>query len=264
MQNMEDALTNRSQDAGEKTEFTTYGTLPTNIDFSKVVVPCSEITDALSGCFDIDTKIALKSYADSFLRDQKLLVNVMAKQFDMKKAADVNRRAKIAKTGVLDTVKMVNYKFSDDIFLRNTVLPKTRLAIIMVDWSGSMDNMMGDATNGHQPHHVLQAYRRPVRSLRFHHRPDSSSVRFPSWVRTRARTSSICPVTDSISSKPPPQPVSDRWPVVVNMVAPWTGSGSTVAETSRRSSMAEHDYYMMDRRLGLGGTPLDDAINNLP
>ena len=268
MQNMEDALTNRSQDAGEKTEFTTYGTLPTNIDFSKVVVPCSEITDALSGCFDIDTKIALKSYADSFLRDQKLLVNVMAKQFDMKKAADVNRRAKIAKTGVLDTVKMVNYKFSEDIFLRNTVLPKGKNhgMIIMVDWSGSMDNMMGDTLQ--QAINLIMFCKRigvPFEVYGF----------TTGWTRRRYDSPEVLgsltkgknefylsgdgfDLLELTSSNLSPTEYAQS---LVNMVTlmDWfrfNGRGNK----SKVFNNSKHDYYMMDRRLGLGGTPLDDAI----
>ena len=141
---MEDALVDK--DRAEDDHPALYGQLPVRMDVDKVIVPASEITKELSQNLTIDQKIAIKAYADTFLRDQKLLINVMAKQFDMKKAADVARRAQISKTGVLDTVKMVNYKFSEDIFRKNTILPKGKNhgMVVQIDWSGSMDQQMGD------------------------------------------------------------------------------------------------------------------------
>ena len=73
--------------------------------------------------------------------------NLLVKQFEMKKAADAHKRTVISKTGVLDTVKMVNYKFSDDIFRRNATVTegKNHGLVCFIDWSGSMHNDM-DAT----------------------------------------------------------------------------------------------------------------------
>ena len=71
--------------------------------------------------------------------------SVLAKQFDMKKAADAHRRTTVAKTGVIDTMKMVNYKFTDDIFRRNNVVAdgKNHGLVCFIDWSGSMAQDMG-------------------------------------------------------------------------------------------------------------------------
>ena len=88
----------------------------------------------------------IKKFADKLIREQRNAVGVMVKQFEMKKAADVNKRARIAKTGVLDTNSMYTYKYNDDIFRRNTVLPtgKNHGMVMFIDWSGSMQNRMGD------------------------------------------------------------------------------------------------------------------------
>jgi len=58
----------------------------------------------------------------------------------MKKAATAYKRATVDKTGVIDPLKLKNYKFSDDIFKRLTILPnsKNHGMIILLDWSGSM------------------------------------------------------------------------------------------------------------------------------
>ena len=73
-------------------------------------------------------------------------VATMAKQFELKKNADISKRASIAKTGVLDTVKMVDYRWSEDIFRKHTLLPKGKNHGVMmfIDWSGSMQDMMSD------------------------------------------------------------------------------------------------------------------------
>ncbi len=76
------------------------------------------------------------------LLDRKVAkgANLLAKQFEMKKAADEHQRTSIAKTGIIDTVKMCNYKFSDDIFLRNATIAsgKNHGLVCFIDWSGSM------------------------------------------------------------------------------------------------------------------------------
>jgi hypothetical protein len=70
--------------------------------------------------------------------------NLLVKQFEMKKAADTHKRTMISKTGILDTVKMVNYKFSDDIFRRNATITegKNHGVVCFIDWSGSMSSDM--------------------------------------------------------------------------------------------------------------------------
>ncbi len=75
-----------------------------------------------------------------FKRDNEKIVNYLVKEFEMKKSATAYKRATTDKTGVLDSLKLKNYKFSDDIFKRLTVLPddKNHGFIFLLDWSGSM------------------------------------------------------------------------------------------------------------------------------
>jgi len=76
----------------------------------------------------------------------KRVAGAMAKRFDLKKAADVAKRTMIAKTGVIDPVRMVNYKWSEDIFRKNNILPqgKSHAVTVFLDWSGSMDDIIAD------------------------------------------------------------------------------------------------------------------------
>lgn len=75
-----------------------------------------------------------------FQVNNKNSVNYMVKEFEMKKKASEYARTSLAKTGVIDAVKMNNYKFSDDIFRKMAVTPegKNHGMVMYVDWSGSM------------------------------------------------------------------------------------------------------------------------------
>ena len=75
-----------------------------------------------------------------FKKDSTKTVMYLVKEFEMKKAATAYKRATTDKTGVIDPLKLKNYKFSDDIFKRLTILPnsKNHGMIMLLDWSGSM------------------------------------------------------------------------------------------------------------------------------
>ena len=87
--------------------------------------------------------------ANKFVRSSKKAIAIMSKQFEMKKAADEHKRTSVAKTGVLDLVKMMQYKFSDDIFARNKIIQtgKNHGVCMFVDWSSSMSGCISDTVN---------------------------------------------------------------------------------------------------------------------
>src|SRR6056300_845639 len=82
----------------------------------------------------------LKDNFKQFKNDNKKTVNYLVKEFEMKKSATAYKRASTDKTGVIDPLKLKDYKFSDDIFKRLTILPneKNHGMIMLLDWSGSM------------------------------------------------------------------------------------------------------------------------------
>ena len=78
------------------------------------------------------------------VNDNKKIVSYMVKEFEMKKQADLYKRATVSKTGVLNMSKLHTYKYNDDLFAKMTTIPgATNHGMVMyVDWSGSMaDNM---------------------------------------------------------------------------------------------------------------------------
>ena len=76
----------------------------------------------------------------SFRKSSVKEVNYLVKEFECRKSADAYARAGTSRTGVLDTTKLHQYKFSEDIFRKITVLPdgKNHGMIFLLDWSGSM------------------------------------------------------------------------------------------------------------------------------
>lgn len=76
--------------------------------------------------------------------DAKKVVGYLAKEFELRKNADQQKRASISKTGELNMNKVYAYKFTEDIFKRMTVLPegKSHGLVMFLDWSGSMSDHM--------------------------------------------------------------------------------------------------------------------------
>ena len=87
-----------------------------------------------------DTLGNSREYTEKFLDHNKNVINYMAKEFDMRKAADAYKKSMSAKTGEIDMSKIHQYLLKDDIFKRATIVPdgKNHGVIMLVDWSGSM------------------------------------------------------------------------------------------------------------------------------
>lgn len=85
-------------------------------------------------------KLKYKNALISFRKDDNITISYMVKEFEMRKAADIFSRISIAKTGVIDTNKIHSYKYNEDIFRRQSVVPtgKNHGFVMVLDWSGSM------------------------------------------------------------------------------------------------------------------------------
>jgi hypothetical protein len=83
---------------------------------------------------------------EQFKTESTRTVNYLVKEFEMKKSAQLNKRAMVSKVGSLDMKKIYAYKLKDDLFKRVTSLPqgKNHGMILLVDWSGSMDSVLQD------------------------------------------------------------------------------------------------------------------------
>ena len=76
----------------------------------------------------------------TFMSETKQVVNLMAKEFEMRKAAFRSARARTSTKGSLDVNKLHSYKYDDQLFKQVTTLAdgKNHGMIMLVDYSGSM------------------------------------------------------------------------------------------------------------------------------
>jgi len=140
MQNM------RDDDAGEYK----YHTLP-KMKVDEIVVSYKRIADIWEK-FEIENADRIKRNdndevrleGEAFIRKSRPVVNHMVQQFMMKQAAEVAKKTEIAKTGILDTVSMINYRWSEDIFVKNEVHEdgQSHGIVMYLDWSGSMCDIL--------------------------------------------------------------------------------------------------------------------------
>ena len=136
----------------EETGDYTYATIP-NPNLDQIVVDFNVIATMWESCRGTDNwdrysepRAERLGELRTFQNSIKATVNQMVQQFQMKQAADADARTEIAKTGILDTVSMINYRWSEDIFLKNEVHPdgKNHGMVMYVDWSGSMTGILQD------------------------------------------------------------------------------------------------------------------------
>jgi len=90
---------------------------------------------------DRNTEIedAGKEFVD-FRNKNKKTVEYLAKEFEMKKAADAHSRTATANSGIIDTGILHTYKYNEHIFRKINVTAdgKNHGLVMVVDWSGSM------------------------------------------------------------------------------------------------------------------------------
>tara|TARA_Y100000310_G_scaffold99474_1_gene97267 strand:- start:44805 stop:46916 length:2112 start_codon:yes stop_codon:yes gene_type:complete len=81
-----------------------------------------------------------KQFKTSAQRD----VNLLVKEFEMRKSADAYARTTVSRTGVLDTGKLHSYKYNEDVFRKvaTTTDGKNHSLLFVLDWSGSMADEM--------------------------------------------------------------------------------------------------------------------------
>ena len=86
----------------------------------------------------------MRANFSKFRNESNKVVSYLVKEFEMRKNAEQQTRAKVSKTGELNLSKIHEYKFTDDIFARLTKVPngKSHGLVMFIDWSGSMCDHM--------------------------------------------------------------------------------------------------------------------------
>ena len=132
------------QNEGKCFDTEKYGSEPVNLEitervrYENFIVPFTEIEKEL-GNFNREP---VSKFTKNFINKNKSVVNYMAKEFEMKKAASAYNKSQQAKTGELNMDKLHLYKIKDDIFNRVEITPdgKNHGIVMAIDWSGSMSN----------------------------------------------------------------------------------------------------------------------------
>ena len=114
---------------------------------NKVVVGYKSVLEHCKKHYSVDNKYSeskfitsTKSEVTKLQQDSKKVVSYMVKEFEMKKSADLYKRATVSKTGTLNMGALHTYQFNEDLFAKVTTMPgATNHGLVMFfDWSGSM------------------------------------------------------------------------------------------------------------------------------
>ena len=147
-----DALESNLQDLVESDGYeNVYVEIP-KVDLKYIVAKNDDVHKEIDAWFNYQqTKLeCLFDKVDGefikFKRNAQKEVNYLVKEFECRKAADSYARATTARTGVLDTSKLHTYKYNEDLFKKVSVIPdgKNHGLIFVLDWSGSMSRVMLD------------------------------------------------------------------------------------------------------------------------
>lgn len=125
-----------------------YIDLP-KVNLSEIVTPAKRVQELLTNHYNqsvgSDKSVAIK-LVNEFKSKNEKYISLLAKEFEMRKAAKAYSKSKISETGDLDINKLASFKFNDNIFRKVTSIPKGKShgLVLLLDRSGSMSqNMSG-------------------------------------------------------------------------------------------------------------------------
>lgn len=90
--------------------------------------------------------LMIASTYDEFRSESRNYVNMLVKEFELRKAADLHARTAISTSGVIDADRLHQYKYVDDIFKRmsNVRQGKNHGMVMFLDWSSSMSIVLNN------------------------------------------------------------------------------------------------------------------------
>lgn len=131
-----------------------YVDVPTVVP-KNVYTPAKRVQELISEYYDglvndaayfSVTESYVKNLVNEFKRKNERYVSLLAKEFEMKKAAKAFAKNKVSDSGDIDIGRLAGYKFDDNIFRKVMHIPKGKShgLVLLLDYSGSMsDNMAG-------------------------------------------------------------------------------------------------------------------------
>jgi len=117
-----------------------------------IITPAKRVQELLTKYYQHEvtdrhlTNETIKSWVNEFKNKNDRYIGLLAKEFEMRKAAKAFSKSKLSDTGDIDINKLASYRFDDNIFRKVMLTPKGKShgLILLLDKSGSMsDNMAG-------------------------------------------------------------------------------------------------------------------------
>lgn len=127
----------------DKSQSYVYVTLPIP-NINNIITPANKANDIITNHYNL---YKIKVDVDAFKKHNNRYVSLLAKEFEMKKAAALYSKRKISDTGDIDINKIFKYKFDDTIFKKALTLPKGKSHgfVMLLDKSGSMEKSLKGA-----------------------------------------------------------------------------------------------------------------------
>jgi hypothetical protein len=125
-----------------------YVKLPTP-NLKNIVTPAKRVQEILTEEFSsqgVNYQTATNELYAAFRKKNERYISLLAKEFEMRKAASKFAKTKTAETGDIDISKIFKYQIDDNIFKKMMRVPKGKShgLVLLLDKSGSMsDNLAG-------------------------------------------------------------------------------------------------------------------------
>ena len=242
------------------------------VKFKDLVLPYKRVMSEITSSFAqedsqyCDTLANSREYTQKFFDFNKNIINYMAKEFDMRKAADAYKKSMSAKTGEIDMSRIHQYLLKDDIFKRATVIPdgKNHGVIMLVDWSGSMYDVIRETYEQtivltmfcrrvgipHRVYAFTDAYR--DKNIDYRNEADESE-------RFKFQPKSGFRLIELFSDKMNKKDFFDGAVVMNAQLESMCNGRSYYYHGAGKGDRFEADYGQ-DYNYSLGGTPLDDSL----
>ena len=126
-----------------------YAKLPTPI-LSKIITPAKRVQELLTQEFSKQNaeyeSVSTTLYND-FKRKNERYISLLAKEFEMRKAATKYAKSRLSNTGDVDISKIYKYQIDDNIFRKMMKVPKGKShgLVLLLDKSGSMSQNMASS-----------------------------------------------------------------------------------------------------------------------
>ena len=242
------------------------------VKFKDLVLPYKRVMSEITSSFAqedsqyCDTLANSREYTQKFFDFNKNIINYMAKEFDMRKAADAYKKSMSAKTGEIDMSRIHQYLLKDDIFKRATVIPdgKNHGVIMLVDWSGSMYDVIRETYEQtivltmfcrrvgipHRVYAFTDAYR--DKNIDYRNEADESE-------RFKFQPKSGFRLIELFSDKMNKKDFFDGAVVMNAQLESMCNGRSYYYHGAGKGDRFEADYGQ-DYNYSLGGTPLDESL----